>query len=186
MITEADQFRRMLHMNDWDPRPTFLYFHVEHGEGPAGDKSEEQCRVMDDETVARWSHLYTFVEVDIDKSNAKLLERFGAGNGPSFAIVNSDLEVMAQSPLLTTPKKVVSFLKTNLKSGFKDYWKNVEERISEQKTLLREAKALEKKKEFDRALTRLQEVASSNLKIAPHWEEAMRDMQRLQAKVNGR
>ena len=182
--TEADALRRMLGMSEWDPKPVLLYFHTAHdGEGDAGKPWATQCKQIDNEKVARWSGLYHFVEVDMAKSEKKLLERFGATNGPSFAIVNQDLEVVTTSATIGSAKKFAGFLQSTVKKHFVEYWAEIQVRLDEQKDALKEAKSLEKKKDITGAVMRVREVTRSALRIGPFWDDAVKMDKKLTRKM---
>ena len=170
-------------MSEWDPKPVLLYFHFEHEDGQLGSTSAKQCKKFDDERVARWSHLYTFVEIDVAKSDPTLLKRFGALDRPSFTVVNQDLEIIKQSPILSSSKAIAGFLKSTVQKGFPEYWKTVKERLDEQKATLKEAKSLEKQKDYEGALSRVREVTMSNLRVGAFWEDAVQDGKRLERKA---
>ena len=176
--SEADLVREMLDMSEWDPKPVLLYFHREHDDAAenadAGKPWKKQCSELDDEKVARWAGLYHFVEVDVDKSEARMLERFGAGEGPSFAIVNQDLEVVAKSTAIPNAKRFAGFLQTTVKSHFDEYWATIEARLDEQKDALREAKSLEKQKDIVGALSKVRAVTRSTLRIGDHFDDAVK------------
>jgi hypothetical protein len=177
-VQEADLIRDMLGMSEWDPKPVLLYFHREHDEesenADAGKPWKKQCGEIDDEKVARWAGLYHFVEVDVDKSEEKMLERFGATTGPSFAIVNQDLEVVATSTAIPNAKRFAGFLQTTVKSHFEEYWTTIQERLDEQKETLREVKSLEKKKDIVGALSALRTITRSSLRIGSHFDDAVK------------
>jgi hypothetical protein len=174
-ITEADQIRKMLQMSEWDPKPVLLYFHRAHDEPEQGKPWRKQCSQIDDEKVARWAGLYHFVEIDVDKSDEKMLERFGAGEGPSFAVVSQDLDVVKTSGAIANAKKFAGFLQSTVKSEvFAEYWATVQERLDEQKDTLREAKALEKKKDVVAALAEVRSITRSSLRIGAHFDEAVK------------
>lgn len=174
--TEADQIRKMLQMSEWDPKPVLLYFHRSHDdeESDAGKPWKKQCSQIDDENVARWAGLYHFVEIDIDKSDEKMLERFGAAEGPSFAVVSQDLEVVKTSGALGSAKKFAGFLQSTVKADFEEYWSTIQERLDEQKDALREAKSLEKKKDVVNALSTVRGITRSSLRIGSFFDEAVK------------
>ena len=60
---------------------------------------------------------------------------------------------------------------------------HVQERLDEQKETLREAKKLEKEKDFEGALSRVREVTMSNLRVGSFWEDAVQDGKRLERKA---
>ncbi len=174
---EADLLRKMLHISDWDPRPTLLYFHRDHEDEEDKDSGKpwaKQCKELNDELVARWAGLYVFVEVDMANSDAEMLTRFGAGSGPSFAVVSRELEVSATSGPLTSGKKFAAFLERTVETQFSEYWSDVAKQLDEQKEALSEAKRLEKAKELDAALDRVRQVTRSTLRIAPFFDDAVK------------
>lgn len=181
--SEDDALRRMLGMSEWDPKPVLLYFHSAHDTKDQGKPWREQCKQMDDEKVARWSGLYHFVEIDRDKSEAKLLERFGAAEGPCFAVVNQDLEVKTTSGAIGSSKKFASFLQTTVKKHFTEYWGEIKVRLDEQKDALKEAKSLEKKKDITGALMRVREVTRSALRIGSWYDDAVKMDEKLTKKM---
>lgn len=175
----------MLGMSEWDPKPVLLYFHRGHDEedGDAGDAWKKQCSEFDDEKVARWSGLYHFVEVDIAKSDEKMLERFGAGTGPSFAVVDQDLRVVATSGPLPNAKRFTGFLESTVKSGLPDYWKSIQEQLDAQEAALREARSLEKKKEIAQALEAVRRVTRSSLRVGAFFDDAVKLDEKLARKL---
>jgi hypothetical protein len=178
--------RRAFGMSDWDKRPTLLYFHYPHEEKPqvalaSGAASKKQCKNLNDETVARWSTLFHCVEVDMSSSHAKLLEKFGAGEQPSFAIVTKDLKVVAKSAVVNK-KGFVALLK-KVAPEFKSYWKNVQERIKLQKTKLADARKLAKSGSEEKALLRYREIREDGVRIAKSWEPARAAAEKLEAKL---
>lgn len=191
-ITLEQHLHRLLQSSEWDPKPTLLYFHHDHDvdeeEGEKltkeGKASLKQCGSLNDETVARWSQLYRFVEVDVPGSDADLLERFQAGDGPSFTVINQDLEVVARSDTLSNSKAVVSFLKTTVKKGVPEYWKTVQERLDAQKKALDAARAMDKKKDYLDALDKVREVTSSSLRVGEHYDEALELGQKIRKKID--
>ncbi len=172
--TPDDALRRMLGMSSWDPKPVLLYFHSDHEEKKEAKPWAEQCKQIDDEKVARWSGLYHFVEVDMDKSEKKLLERFGAGEGPSFAVLDQDLNVKSTSATIGSAKKFAGYLQATVKKHFTEYWGEVQTRLDEQKDALKEAKSLEKKKDITGALMRVREVTRSRLRIGSFYDDAVK------------
>ena len=186
-VSETERIRRAFGMSEWEPKPTLLYFHFPHEEDDeaktsVGKLTKKQCKDLDDENVARWSRLYHCVEVDMGSSHAKLLKRFGAGEKPSFAIVDRDLKVIAQSAL-TTKKGFVSMLEKNLPK-FTDFWKSVKEQLDEQKTALAEAKKLVAAKNLKAALEKYHIIRTSNLRIAKWWDAAVKDAKKLEKKLH--
>lgn len=184
-VEADDAIRGMLGMSEWDPKPVLLYFHRGHDDedGDAGKEWKKQCQQIDDEDVARWAGLYHFVEVDVDASEEKMLERFGASEGPSFAVVDQDLEVVATSSAIPNAKRFTGFLQSTVKEHFEEYWGTIQERIDDQKESLREAKSLEKKKDVVGALSAIRSITRSSLRIAPFFDEAVKLDEKLTRKL---
>jgi len=182
-ISLEEHLHQILGSSEWDPRPTLLYFHHDHdhdvdeeeGEklSAQGKLSLKQCKSLDDEKVARWSQLYRFVEVNVPTSEKELLARFKAGDGPSFTVINQDLEVTASTGTIGNAKGVVTFLKSTVKKHFPDYWKTIAERLDAQKKALSDARSLEKSKKYTEALDRVREITSSQLRIGPQYDDAV-------------
>lgn len=173
-LSEDERLRNAFHMSEWDPKPVLLYFHFPHDEKEdvakkPGRASLKQCGALDDERIARWCALAHCVEVDMSKSDRKLLERFGAGEMPSFALVDQDLKLVASTPVLEG-KPFAAWLESSLPK-FETYWKTVEERLDEQEKARDRGQELEKKKDLRGAIEAYQEVRTSNLRIAKWWDE---------------
>lgn len=186
-MSETERIRRAFGMSEWDPKPTLLYFHYPHeddeeAKSPVGKLTKKQCGDLDDEKVARWAQLYHCVEVDMASSQAKLLERFGAGDKPSFAIITRDLEVVAQSAV-TTKKGFISLLEKSLPK-FEDFWKVVNERLEEQKTALETAKKLVAANDLKAALDQYHVIRTSDLRIGKWWDGAVEEAQKLEKKLH--
>lgn len=171
--SEDDEVRKAFKMSAWDPKPTLLYFHYEHEDPNVGKATERQCKLLDDETVARWSALFHCVEVDMNHSDIERLARFGAGETPSFAVVNQDLEVVAKSDAVGNSKQAAAFLRRTVQEGFPEYWKQVEAQIAEHRKLIAEAGQLSRKKETRKAYDTLQIVLFSGIRISSEWEKAL-------------
>lgn len=178
-LTEEQRLSAALYISEWEPKPTLLYFHIEHDDAKLGKASLDQCKALDDEKVARWSQLYNCVEVNVAESSDELLQRFGYEAGPSFAVVDNTLNVVATSKAIGSSKKFNSFLQKTLKSHFGEYWKDVQEQLDEQKKLFQEAKSLARKKDLERARDRLHEVRISTLRIGDWWDDARKEAERL-------
>ena len=184
-LTEAQRLAGVLNVSEWDARPTLLYFHVDHEDAKLGKASLDQCKTLDDEKVARWSQLYNCVEVDVAGSSADLLKRFSAGDGPSFAVLDNELNVVATSKAFGSSKKFNAFLQKTLKTNFAEYWAGIQEDLDEQKKLFKEAKALARKKDLERARDRLHEVRISTLRIGDWWDDAKKEAERLDRELDG-
>jgi len=176
-----------------DPRPTLLYFHHPHEDvekpGAAGKASRKLCRMLAEEAFARWGLLVRCFEVDAENSDAKVLERLGAGDGPSFAIVDENLAVVAKSGSFVNAKTAAAFVRDAVTAKFPAYWKSVSERIEEQKKLVAEARALAKQKKFDEAVARYDTVVWSDLRVGDFFDDACKEWAEVskdKAKADGR
>ncbi len=178
-----EHLKQLLGVSEWDPKPTLLYFHRDHEEGKENRAWDKQCGDFNDESIARWSQLYRFVEIDVAKSDAALLERFGMGEGPSFSVLDRNLEVVAKSGALVGGKKVVGFLQSTVKAKFDALWKDVSERLDAQRALLTDAKDLEKAKNLQGALDKVREVTRSWLRVGEFYDDAVREEARLVRKL---
>jgi len=171
------RLRRMLGVSEMDPRPVLLYFHYPHEEDDRltseGRISKKQCGSVDEEQAARWFLLYRCYEVDMGRSDRKVAERLGAGPGTSFAVVNWKLEAVAKSGPMSKPEAVTKFLEDGLRVGFPDYWKDVEKRVAEQKTLLAEARKFADKRDWKAAKERYDQIRASDFRIYDDWDAAV-------------
>jgi len=186
-VSETERIRRAFGMTEWDPRPTLLYFHFPHEDDGqkrlvAGKETLKQCRELDDGKVARWSNLMNGVEVDVTDSAKELIKRFGVEDKPCFAIIDRDLNVIATSKA-TSRKNFIAFVKKALPK-FEAYWQTIEERLTDQKQSLEEARAFVKKKDLRRALNRYQDVRTSDLRIADFWDDARKEADKLEKKIH--
>ena len=170
-------------MSEWEPRPTLLYFHHDHEHKRLGKTTLKQCKLLDSEKVARWSHLFHMVEVDMDGSDTKILKRFKAKDKPSFAVVDRDLNVVVESKLFKSSKDAATFLKTTLQSKFPKYWAEVKERLTEQSKLLKEGQKHLRRKELQQALNCFHDIRVSDLRIAPYWDEVVREATKLEKEI---
>ena len=106
-------------------------------------RESEALGVLNDEKVARWMGLFHPVEVDLRKSDPALAKKLGAGDKPSFVIVDHDLKILAQSAVMPNAKRVVTFLQSSVKTKCGKYWASVKKRIDAQKKVLFIAKQVQ-------------------------------------------
>jgi hypothetical protein len=185
-VSEKEHIQKLLHMSKWDPRPALVYFHYEHEEdeaGAANKAAKAQCKALNDEKIARWTELYICVEVDVAKSDADMLRRFGAGDAPSFAIINRDLEVVAQRPVTKSAKELVAFMRSTLTSQFAEYWKDTEVRLDEQREALKTARKLAKEKKLQEALEQYDLIRRSRLRVGDFFDDAVKEAKKLEKKL---
>lgn len=182
-----DHLRETLRIHRMDPRPTFLYFHHPHEDiekpGAAGVASKKLCEMLGEDDFARWGSLVKCFEVDVSKSDPKLLERLGAGKGPSFALVDERLQVVAKSGAFPTAKAAAAFVKQTVTTSFTEYWKAVQERVGEQGKALTEARALAKAKKYAEAIGQYDLIRYSDLQVADFFDDAVREASEVEAKA---
>jgi hypothetical protein len=182
--------RRTLHVSEWNPSLTLLYFHTPHADL---DKSKlvgaalttfKQCRTFSDEQVARWLSLYHPVEVDMATSDAKTAERLGFKDGAQFAVIDQDLNVLFTSKSLAESENVASFLKTTIKSDkCVKYWEPVQKQIEEQKVALAKARELVKKDKLEEAMEQYKLITGSHVLVAEFWDDAAKEAAKVARKL---
>ncbi len=175
---------RSLKVAGGDTRPLLLFFHWDHEHEELGKPQTKQCRVMDDEKVARWAGLFHCAEIDVEDSDAKLLKDLGLGEKPSFAIVTNELKLVTTATELNTSRKVVGFMKDALAAEpLQAYWKTVEEELQHQQDSLKKARKLLKKKELLDAHDLFESVRFSEVRIGKFWEDAVTDYEDVAKKI---
>jgi len=182
--------RRTLHVSEWNPSLTLLYFHTPHEDV---DKSKlagaslatfKQCKTFFDEQVSRWLALYHPVEVDMGTSDAKTAERLGFKEGVQFSIIDQDLNVIATSKSLAESDGVTALLKTTIKSEkCVKFWEPVQKQIEEQKATLAKARELAKKDKFEEALEQYKLIVDSHVLVADFWDDAAKEYAKVARKV---
>jgi hypothetical protein len=185
--SDDERIRKAFRMSEWDPKPVLLYFHFPHEEKAEvakkpGRAALQQCAALDDEFIARWCALAHCVEVDMSKSDRKARERFGAGAMPAFALVDQDLNLIAGTPVLAT-KPFAAWIEATLPK-FETYWKTVTERLEDQKKARDLGQSLEKKKDLRGAIEAYQQIRTSNLRIAPFWDETANRAAELEKQIH--
>lgn len=177
--TGDEQLAETLRIHRMDPRPTLLYFHHEHEDiekpDAAGRATKKLCEMLADDAFTRWGLLIKCVEVNVAKSDAKLIQRLGAGEGPSFAILDHKLEVVAKSGAFATPKLAGIFVRDAVTTSFPNYWKELNRRIEEQRKVVAEARALVKEKKLEDALTRFDSVIFSDVRVGDFFDDICRE-----------
>lgn len=155
-----------------DERPVLLYFHWPHEHARHGKLTTTLCeQTLDDEVAARWGLLFRLVQIDMGESDAEMAKELGCKGKPGFAALDDSMEVKATFRGVKSSAKVRKALEAALKK-FPAYWKSVKKRITEQGKNLEEAKRLEKRDEFVKALKLVDEVRFSKLRVGPHFDKA--------------
>ena len=182
--------RRTLHVSEWNPSLTLLYFHTPHADVKANQLAGaalatfKQCKTFSDEQVARWLSLYHPVEVDMAASNAKTAERLGFKDGAQFAVIDQDLNVLFTSKSLAESENVANFLKTTIKSDkCTKYWEPVQKRIEEQKAALAKARELAKQDKLAEALEQYKLIVDSTVLVADFFDDAAKEYAKVARKV---
>jgi hypothetical protein len=182
--------RRTLHVSEWNPSLTLLYFHTPHADVEknkltgAALATFKQCKTFSDEQVARWLSLYHPVEVDMGTSDPKTAERLGFKDGAQFAVVDQDLNVLFTSKSLAESENVAAFLKTTIKSDkCTKYWEPIQKQIDEQKAALAKARELVKQEKLAEALEQYKLVVDSRVLVADFWDDAAKEFAKVARKV---
>lgn len=182
--------RRTLHVSEWNPSLTLLYFHTPHADVKANQLAGaalatfKQCKTFSDEQVARWLSLYHPVEVDMAASNAKTAERLGFKDGAQFAVIDQDLNVLFTSKSLAESENVANFLKTTIKSDkCTKYWEPVQKRIEEQKAALAKARELAKQDKLAEALEQYKLIVDSTVLVADFFDDAAKEYAKVARKL---
>ena len=182
--------RRTLHVSEWNPSLTLLYFHTPHADVKANQLAGaalatfKQCKTFSDEQVARWLSLYHPVEVDMATSDAKTAERLGFKDGAQFAVIDQDLNVLFTSKSLAESENVANFLKTTIKSDkCTKYWEPVQKRIEEQKAALAKARELAKQDKLAEALEQYKLIVDSTVLVADFFDDAAKEYAKVARKL---
>ncbi len=197
--TPEEQLREQLGLREGDQRPILLYFHYAHAgdegesesgakvtETRAGKESRKQCGKFDDESVARWSRLYRFVEVDASGSDPAIVRQFGGqADKPSFAVLDTELKLVKTSPLIGSSRKFLAFLQRTIETSFEEHWTAVQETIEKQEKAIDEAEELADDDEYAAATKLLFEVVVSDVRIGKRWDDAVGRYWVMKAKADG-
>lgn len=183
--------RRTIHVSEWNPSLTLLYFHTPHDQTKKNELTGaalatfKQCKTFHDEQVVRWLSLYHPVEVDMGTSDAKTAERLGFKDGAQFAVVDQDLNVIVTSKSLAESDNVSAFLKSTLKSDkCTKYWEPVQKQIDEQKAALAKARELVKQDKLADALEQYKLVVESHVLVADFWDDAAKEYAKVLRKLD--
>lgn len=185
-ITEEEHVRALFGLKRSDLRPVLVYFHHPHTQAKpdaAGRESAKQCPIMKEEMVERWAMLFRCYEVDVDQSDANVAERFGAGKGASYALLDAKLQVIARSEDFEDGKSAIAYLTTTLPAKFPDYWKTVQATVEEQRAAVEEARKLIKKDKLSEASARYEPLTVSTVRIADFYEVAFREAKALEKRL---
>ncbi|MDJ0974373.1 MAG: hypothetical protein QNJ98_07945 [Planctomycetota bacterium] len=166
-----------------DKRPTLVYFHWPHDHPKHGKLTTTLCtRILDDEMAARWGKLFRCVQIDMSRTESDLAERIGCKGKPGFAALDRDLKVRAA---FVGPKSSSKLTKAIEKAfgKFKDQKKELKRELGEQAKLIKEARALEKAKRYDEAVTTIDKVRFGDVRVGPHWEKSVKYGQLLAQKA---
>ncbi len=166
-----------------DKRPTLVYFHWPHEDGKEGKISEKTCRILDDEEAARWSLLFRCVQIDMGTSKEEFTELLGAKDKPSFAMMDAEANIVFEFPAHKSARKVSQSLEQGLKK-FPAYYKKVKADLKQQTKWMAEAKKLQKAKKHKEALTLIDKVRFSNLRVGDEFDKAQDVGRTLAAKIS--
>jgi hypothetical protein len=158
-----------------DERPTLVYFHWPHDDPRNGKTSDLLCgRVLDDEDSARWGWLFRCVQVDMAKSDPRLVALLGAGDKPSFAFVDREGAVVARLPAVTTPQKFQRGAKDAL-AKLPAYEKTVQKALADLDASLAQARAAVEEGRLADAKPLYDRLRWTKVRIGPQYDLAVRE-----------
>lgn len=166
-----------------DRRPVLLYFHWPHADPVHGKRTTDTCtRVLEEEQVARWALFFRPVRIEMEQSDADLAGTLGVGKGPSFVVLAPDLSIRARFEAPRSSAKLVKALRDALHQR-PEFAKRLAGDIAAQKKQLEAAKALEKEGRLKHALWLAKRIQSSQIRVAPVWDQADGYVRQLEAKI---
>ncbi len=176
-LTPLEHVQACLRMDEalaeGDKRPTLVYFHWPHEHAVHGEATTQLCsKVLDDEVTARWGTLFRCVQVDMAASDARLIELLGQVDRPSIFVLDAETKVVAKIQGLTSPTKMQKALREAYQR-FPESWKRVQREIADQEKLLVEAKGLAKDDDYAGALTLVDKIRRSNVRVGEPYEESL-------------
>ena len=187
-LTPRQHLRRVLGYDDAaeakDTRLVLLYFHWPHKDPTHGERTTDVCnRVLEHEQLARWSRLFRTVRVEMEKSHAKTAASLGAGDGPSFAVLDADLSVVAKIEAPKSSNKLMKRLRAILEArkGFDDMLAG---RTAQQEQQLEAAKRLEKKERYESALWFVEKIVDGDHRVDASYDRALELQARLERKLD--
>lgn len=133
--------------------------------------------------TARWGMLFRGVQLDMAKSDPKLLALLEAGDKPSFVIVDADAKVVARIPPVATSAKLQKALE-EAAGRLPDVTARVKEALEQQAKAMAEAKTLLKADKLTEALAKIDEVRFSQVRVGPFFDKAQQDGLDLQARIS--
>lgn len=166
-----------------DRRPVLVYFHWAHKDAVHGKLTTSICKhALDDEATARWTKLFRCVRVDMEKSELKLAKRMGLEDGPSFAVLDGNGKVLARVPGIKSSGKLRKALEAAHRK-IPAARKQLASDLKHQSALLDGAKRLEKQKRYAQALELVAQIRDGDVRVGPHYDEAVSLAKRLDARV---
>ncbi|MDJ0521738.1 MAG: hypothetical protein QNJ90_06645 [Planctomycetota bacterium] len=186
-VTAEEHLRKLLGFEaaklSGDKRPLLVYFHYPHDHPKHGKLSTAVCsRTLDDEQAARWSKMFRCVQIDMGATETQYADMIGHKGMPLFVALDPDLKVVAEIPVTKSGAK----LKKALEGAFKKFPKAVKQMkkdIAQHKKWMAQAKALEKKDEFDKAVELVDKIRFGDVRISPYFDKAQAYGQRLALKA---
>ncbi len=166
-----------------DQRPTLVYFHWPHEDPVNGKTVDLLCKkVLNSEQVARWGRLYRCVQVDMSSSDPKLTSLLGAGDKPSFVVVDDNALVGARIPALPTASKMEKALEAALRR-FVPAWKKLEEDLADQDKDMALAKKFLKADRPKDALPLLDRIRYGDVRVGDQFDAAHALAKELEARL---
>lgn len=175
-LTPLQHVRLCLRMDeaqsDGDKRPTLVYFHWPHEHPVHGEAVKDMCtKALDDETAARWGRLFRCVQIDMAASDARLLTLLGADGKPGMVALDADAQVVARIPVLASSTRLVKALKDTIQK-FPERWKRVQADVADQEKRLESAKRLAKADRLAEAVSEVESICRSPVRVGEAFDEA--------------
>ena len=183
VLDEAAHLRRTLGFLEAararDERPVLVFFHWPHDHARFGKETTRLCdRVLEDETVARWTRLFRTVRVEMEASDAALAARIGADTGPSLAVLDRAMKVVARLRNVRSSTKLHKWLAT-VHAGFPAAAARLRTDIAMQRQWVEAARRLLANEQDEHARHFLVRVTGSPIRVDPIYDQAIELRKRL-------
>lgn len=175
-LTPLEHVRACLRMDeaqaDGDERPTLVYFHWPHEHPLHGALVKDMCaKALEGESAARWGRLFRCVQVDMAASDARLVELLGGEGKPGLVVLDAQTQVVARVAATSSSAKLEKGLKDAIQK-FPERWKRIQADVADQAKRLEAAKRMAKDDRLAEALSELQRINMSNVRIGEAYDEA--------------
>jgi tetratricopeptide (TPR) repeat protein len=142
-----------------DGVPVLIFVHSSNRESEAGKSSEKLNSAFDLEESARASKLFKTIKIDTEDADQELLKKYKLASVPQLIVTDDKGKVVVRQPdAKMSGNKLAKWLEDVVAKKFLEYSKKLSANKVELKKKLEEAKALMKKKEYDKAIAKFEEV----------------------------